>query len=266
MGTGGIFIIAIIRTGSRGGFLGLIAVGLFMLFGFTQIPRRLRIGAVAAATAGLFLVAGPSYWESMATLLNPKADYNWSGESDTGRMEVWKRGIGYMNGRPIFGVGVNAFAVAEGTISPIADRQDIGIGVKWSAAHNSFVEIGAELGYPGLIAFILLFVAAFRSLRGKGDSRAPPGSERFQRAVFAQTLTASLVGYLVTGFFLSQAYAAFVFITLGMVVAMACLPPSASAQPPLQRGLRRRSAPGGPSAGALTGRAHPAHDLRASRG
>jgi O-antigen ligase len=225
LAVGPVFIVAIIRTGSRGGFLGLIGVGLFMLFGFSQVPRRIRVATVAAATVGLIVIGGPSYWESMATLLNPKADYNWSGESESGRMEVWKRGIGYMNDRPILGVGVNAFPVAEGTISPLADRQALGFGLKWSAAHNSFVEIGSELGYPGLIGFVLLLVAGFKSLRQKSRGRPPrPGSEQYRRAVLAQTLSASLVGYIVAAFFLSQAYAALLFVSMGLIVALSTVP------------------------------------------
>jgi O-antigen ligase len=225
LGAGPVLILAIIRTGSRGGFLGLIGVGLYMLFGFSQVPRRVRIGTVAAATLGLITVAGPSYWESMATLLNPKADYNWSGESESGRMEVWKRGIGYMNDRPILGVGVNAFPVAEGTISPLADRQALGFGLKWSAAHNSFVEIGSELGYPGLICFVLLLVAGFKTLRGvTRGPRPPPGTEEHRRRVLAQTFAASLVGYVVTAFFLSQAYAALLYVSMGLIVALVNTP------------------------------------------
>lgn len=215
IGLTAVFLVAIVKTGSRGGFLAVLAVGLFLLFRYNAVRFRTRALILAAATFGFSLIAGPQYWDSMRTMLNPKADYNWSGNNDAGRMEVWKRGMGYMADRPILGVGVRNFTVAEGTISPIASRQDYGVGVKWSAAHNSFVEIGAELGVPGLILFVLLLWSGLAALRRIARSAAAAGWDRVES--LAQAFEGSLVAYLVAGFFLSQAYSAYLYITLGVI-------------------------------------------------
>lgn len=225
----GLFLMTIVRTGSRGAFIGLLAVALFLFLAFTAVRASTRIALTAAIVAGLLVVADPGYWTSMQTMLNPKADYNWSGQSDAGRMEVWKRGMGYMLRRPLTGVGVHAFAVAEGTISPLASRQEFGIGVKWSSAHNSFVQIGAELGVGGLLCFVGLLLGAWRTVRRLG--RAPPGVTA-REATLAQLLCASLLGYLVAGFFLSQAYAAYLYALLGMVVALSAVAPAPAAERP----------------------------------
>jgi len=82
----------------------------------------------------------------MHTIIKPEEDYNRTAEE--GRVKIWKRGIGYMMLHPVFGVGAANFPVAEGTISPLAGRTEVGLGVKWGAAHDSFVQIGAELGIP----------------------------------------------------------------------------------------------------------------------
>ena len=118
---------------------------------------------------------------------------------------------------PLTGVGVAAFPVAEGTISPIAYLQKEGIGVRWGAAHNSFVQIGAELGVPGLLAFVMLLFSVFRSLWRIG--RPPPWARRAAQdeEVMAQALTASMVGFLVSGFFVSQAYSAFMYSMYAIV-------------------------------------------------
>lgn len=216
-----IAIMTIVKTGSRGAFLGLLSVVGFMLFRFTAIPKRLRFGAVAAMALVLFVSATGTYWEMMRTLLNPTEDYNWSGNADGGRMEVWKRGVSYMLQNPVFGVGARAFPVAEGTISPLAGRQAYGIGLKWSAAHNSFVEIGAELGVGGLILFVLLLLTAFRACAAIG--RAPPAKKNGAvpaEAALGQALCATLVGYVVTGSFLSQAYGVYFYATLGIIAAL----------------------------------------------
>jgi len=215
----GLYLMTLLKTGSRGGFLGLIAVGLFVLLTFKALSTRVRIGSVVAGFLVLNIFGSDFFWKQMGTLLHPQDDYNWSG-NEQGRMEVWKRGMGYMWARPISGVGVRAFGVAEGTISPLASRQNLGIGVRWEAAHNSFVQIGAELGVPGLLAFIWLLVAAFLSLRPAARRRTDSDPEQRKCAAMAQALRACLIGYAVSGFFLSQAYAAFLYATLGLIVAL----------------------------------------------
>lgn len=222
-----ITIMTIVKTGSRGAFLGLIAVVAFMVLRFRTFSSKARYGVAAAVLSLLLLAGNETYWELMRTLLNPQEDYNWAGQSEGGRIEVWKRGIGYMLQRPLTGVGAHAFPVAEGTISPLAGRQAYGVGLKWSVAHNSFIEIGAELGVLGLICFVLLLMAAFRTCARLGRGEADPGGAGAARAALGQAFCATLVGYLVSGFFLSQAYSAYLYATLGIIIGLAKLAPVA---------------------------------------
>ena len=233
----GVFAIAIVRSGSRGGFVALIAVVLVILVAFRAIRARTRITAVACGVIVLFAVAGPKFWEMMGTILHPESDYNTSHES--GRLQIWKRGFGYMMSRPVFGVGANAFRVAEGTISEEAARQSVGRGFTWTAAHNSFVQIGAELGIPGLIAFCLLLVRLFRVCwrTGRRETQSP-------ETALAQATFASLVGYVVAGSFLSQAYSTFLYTLCAVVTALAFVAhgrsrPAASVERPLYFRYRR---------------------------
>jgi O-antigen ligase len=230
LGVSGLYLLVLLKTGSRGGFLGLIAIGLYVLLTFRALPARVRVVSVVAGFLVLNIFGSDFFWRQMGTLLHPQDDYNWVGKDETGRMEVWKRGIGYMWARPISGVGARAFGVAEGTISPLASRQDLGIGVRWTAAHNSFVQIAAELGVPGILAFIWLLVAAFRALGPPSRQRRGDDPDQRSRAAMAQALRASLIGYAVSGFFLSQAYASFLYATLGLIVALACISPRRSVQ------------------------------------
>lgn len=213
-----VLIKAIIKTGSRGAFLGLVAVTVYMTFQFHAFSKRVRYGGVAAMVVLLIFTAGDSYWETMSTILHPQDDYNWAGNADEGRMEVWKRGIGYMLQHPLLGVGANAFPAAEGTISPLAARQEYGVGLKWSAPHNSFVQLGAELGVVGLVCFLLLLSSAFLFCWRLGRT---PGGGGQAEAALGQALCATLVGYVVAGFFLSQAYAAYMYATYGIVLGLA---------------------------------------------
>lgn len=223
------FLLTLIKTGSRGGFIGLLVVCGYLLFSFTAVPKRTRINAVACCLTVLILFGGAQYWARMGTLLNPSEDYNWSGQSSDGRMEIWKRGVGYMLEKPITGVGPSAFYVAEGELSEMAALAELGIGFRWSAPHNSYVQIGAELGVVGLVAFLLLLTRTFTTSRA--FSRVPTGSteESQRRAALGQAFCASLLGFAVTSFFLTQAYAAFLYCTLAMVIGLTRIRPSTPA-------------------------------------
>ena len=204
------------RTGSRGGFLAFLAVAGYLLAGFRGIATSKRVGAVALLAILLVALAGDRYFARVQTILNPSADYNWRGKSETGRLEIWKRGIEYMMTYPVFGVGVGVFPMAEGILAPEArEQRQYGRNFKWSAAHNPFIQIGAELGVLGLIAFVALLVGAFRTL--STVRRGPPA----EAAVVAQILTACLVGFVVAACFSSQAYAPYLYTLLGMIVGLA---------------------------------------------
>src|SRR2546422_406927 len=199
---GGLAVLAVglIRSGSRGGFLALLAVTAFVLLGFTTIAARARLAGLVVILAVGAASASDQYWTQMQTIIHPDQDYNTT--SDAGRVKIWKRGLGYMMDRPVLGVGMNNFPVAEGTISPLARARQRGQGVRWGVAHNSFIQVAAELGIPGLLLFIGLIASAFASLRRVvRQFRNAPGAKDLSR--LAQSLMAALVGFIVGGFFLT---------------------------------------------------------------
>jgi O-antigen ligase len=226
------------KTGSRGGFLGFLAVTGYLLLRFKGISRARRVGAVAVLLILLATVASDAYFSRIQTILHPSADYNWGGRSETGRIEIWKRGIGYMVSHPVFGVGAAAFEIAEGTISAEARaKQRQGKSFEWSTAHNSLIQIGAELGVLGPVLFVALFVAAFRTL--SRARRGPVG----EATVFSQTLIASLLGFVVTAMFLSQAYSAYLYALLGMCLGLARIAFPVRARAPAAQPLFGRPVP-----------------------
>jgi O-antigen ligase len=217
LGALGVIVFSLTKTGSRGGFLGFIAVGAFMLFRFTALPARTRISSIVALVLGLVVVGSDKYWEMMSSILNPKEDYNMT--SDTGRMEIWKRGIGYMLENPILGVGPRNFSVAEGSGPRAKERMEMGIGTQDLAPHNSFVQVGAELGITGLVVFVLLLFRIFLALF-RIEQAAPPTGRAPPEVAMAQALEASMVGFCVSGFFLTQADAWYLYALIGMVMGL----------------------------------------------
>lgn len=213
----GILTLAFVNTGSRGGFVALVAVTAFVVVRYTGIALRWRIAATALVTVVVLVTASEQYWKQMSTILSD-ADYNRTDES--GRLQIWSRGVGYVLQYPILGVGPNNFQAAEGMLSVFSGRQQFGVGVRWNAPHNSYLQVGAELGLPGLAIFIVLIASAFTALRrSRRQERAlvRAGADRPQ---LAPALTASLIGFVVGAFFLSLAYSEILFTLIALAVGL----------------------------------------------
>ncbi len=210
------------KSGSRGGFVTLIAVVAVLLIFLHTVSLDKKIAFVAVVGLGLALAAPPGYWEKMATLTSPKEDYNWT--SQTGRKEVFLRGMGYMLSHPFTGLGINNFGRAEGMISERAQAQaeDPTLpGIKWSAAHNSYVQAGAEMGLPGLVVFLgLVFGSIFQCVKlRKRMPRSWGRGDQEQRFLLATSLylPVAIWAFAVGCFFVSFAYLDPIYVLVAFV-------------------------------------------------
>jgi O-antigen ligase len=237
------------KTGSRGAFVAAVIVGVYLLVLLKNVSifkRLLFVGVVGVAVA---VTAPPGYWDRMLTITEPTHDYNWTDVN--GRIEVAKRGLSYMTDHPLFGIGISNFPVAEGTISEKARTRVAGTGIRWAAAHNSYVQVGAELGIPGLMLWLALILGGIvgmhrlRSRMPKHWARGDP-EERFLYMT-ALYLPVALVGFGVSSFFVSFAYLDPIYIVAalmaGLYVAVEAklktLPAAAVAPAPSKGAVRR---------------------------
>jgi O-antigen ligase len=211
-----VLTLGFVWSGSRGGFVALSAVALFILLRYSAIPLRWRVAATALAALVVFATASDRYWQQMSTITSEN-DYNHT--SETGRLQIWKRGVDYMLANPLLGVGPDNFPAAEGTLSPLADRQQYGIGVRWNAPHDCFVQIGAETGVPGLLLFVAIFASAFTGLRRAGRAERHHATAT-GKAPLTPAITASLVGFVVGGVFLSLAYSEMLYTLIALAVGL----------------------------------------------
>lgn len=200
--------LAIARSGSRGAFVSLLVLIPAFLLMARHIAIRKRVLAIGAL-AGVLMIAAPfGYWEQMQTLMNPTDDYNWT--SETGRKAIVIRGFGYMKDHPVTGLGINNFSKAEWTLSDMAADQFRQAGIKGSAAHNTWLQAGAEMGVPGLILW-LVFVFGTMAAVMRQRARLPDSwrqGDPDQRVMFALAtyLPLSILGFALTSTFVSFAY------------------------------------------------------------
>ena len=211
--------VALARSGSRGAFLGLIGTGCALLFSLKRVSLVKRLGFVVIVVAGLTVAAPPGYWEQIGTVFSPTRDYNW--QSGEGRREIWRRGLGYMLDNPISGIGINNFERAEGTISDKARRSFAGDPIRWTSPHNSFLQVGAELGIPGLILWSSLVVGGIVGMTHlhRRLPRTWMYGDPEERFLYLATLhlPLALVGFAITAFFLSFAYLDLVYVLAAFV-------------------------------------------------
>ena len=213
---------AMARSGSRGGFLGLVAVGLSALFLVSGLSAARRFSFLGVTVLALVVAAPPGYWKQMRTIMAPEHDYNVT--STEGRTALIERGMAYMTDHPVFGIGIWNFARAECTISPKVAASRLNGPLRCTAPHNSFVQAGSELGVPGLIAFVSLLlggiIAPIRVRR-----RLPPwwrhgvAAERF---IYAATsfFPVAMIGFAVTSFFVTFAFADPVYLLAAFVTGL----------------------------------------------
>lgn len=210
------------RSGSRGGFIGLIAVSLAALLLVNGVSAGKRLAVLVIALTALAVAAPPGYWEQMGTILRPKEDYNYYDRE--GRKAVMERGIGYMNDYPVFGLGIGNFARAECTISPKISPSYTSGPLRCTPPHNSYLEAGAEMGYPGLVMWaslaLGLIIAPLR-FRRRMPRQMLQGTDA-ERFIYSATsyFAVAAVGFAITSFFVSFAWMDPVYFLAAILVGL----------------------------------------------
>lgn len=194
-------LLAILKSGSRGGVIALVVGAMVLVAGLRGSRRFLVFAAFIAAGFGGWQIAPPTFRERMMSMTSIGQDYN---ETEyTGRKQIWKRGRMYYRQHPIVGVGIGNFPVAEGRL-----LESVGQRGKWSAAHNAYVQAFAELGTIGGCLFVALLLVsvrrAFTLWRARDETYAPG-------------YLASLLAFCSSAYFLSHAYFYALFGLVGII-------------------------------------------------
>jgi O-antigen ligase len=214
-----IVFIVFVGCGSRGGVLALAAALIFALLRFSVLKLRWRVLGLAVIAAAFVFAAADQFWKRVDSVVAAEDDYNFT--SPTGRIQVWTRGIGYMTSRPILGVGAGNFSTAEGVLSEYARRaQQSGRGNKWSVAHNSYVQVGAELGVPGLVFFSAAILSAMLGLNRVATLSEHAGRPDSDLRALAQACLTGLIGFAVGATFLSLAYSDLLLALLAVALSI----------------------------------------------
>ncbi len=189
-----LMLIGVVITASRGGFLGLLAISLFLLIRSSGKARKYTLVALLVGATLIVATAPEAFSNRVSSIFALEQDYNLKDRS--GRKQVWENGLKMLIRHPFMGVGIGAFPIAHGDFS----NSKIHI-----APHNSFVQIAAELGLPGIALFLAIFITAFWYAR-KARRLARQATMDKEWEWIGAAIEASFVGFIVSGALLSHAY------------------------------------------------------------
>jgi putative inorganic carbon (hco3(-)) transporter len=213
-------LVVIFLTQSRGAFLGLTAsMGLPLLALFRRsvitwviVGGAAVVVAIVTPSATWTRFAGISKLTSTTTLA--EADPEGSARE---RWEIQKVAWKIYVDHPIFGVGLGGYPAANAAYAPNLGRRD---------THNTYLNLGAEVGTPGLVLWLSMVAATLTSARKARLARdAPIGT--------ADTiwLERAVIALLISGLFGTWANFTVLYIFLGMVWSASRLLPSGPDSP-----------------------------------
>jgi putative inorganic carbon (HCO3(-)) transporter len=192
----------IIGSSSRGAVVGGLAA--LMPMALRSRYKWKALGAIAVISLIGYLVMPPEFIER----------FNSAGEDGTSvsRLTRWKGGIDMMFDHPLLGVGYfNWPAYYPLHYEP---------GVRGALlSHNIFVQVGAEMGVTGLMVFLLMIFACLKMTgRIRAVAAANPQAAHYQH--LANGLDGALVGYLVSGFFVTVFFYPYFWVNLAFTAAL----------------------------------------------
>jgi len=213
----------VLKTGSRGGLLALVAMlGFFFLK--TTMAQRAAIVATVVTMGLILLFALPRttmqrYLMLVDSSVEQEAASNLDLEravgSSAARKDLLNNSLTLTAQHPLFGVGPGMFAASDADRAKAQGKQGM-----WLLTHNSYTEVASESGVPGFLLFVGALVSAYlvvRSiyLRAKADARFVA----IRNTAFCIML--ALIGFSICIFFAAMSYRYYLPSLVGLVVAFA---------------------------------------------
>ncbi len=211
-------VVAIGLTQSRGAFLGLAVLFIVWIFQRTSYQKIKNSSKKILLVMLIVLVSAvsfpQSYWQRMGEALE-------EGATGSGRTTVWPRALKMMVWHPQ-GVGPGCFTTVYGLYLSSGKFQatyDVARNRAWMTAHNSYILVGAELGFLGIIIYMAWLVGMYNVMKQKKKiiKDLHLNDRLFGFCSMAQL---SLIGFMIPAFFLSQSFSYILLTISGQIVAI----------------------------------------------
>jgi len=196
-----LMLAGLFATFSRGGFLGLVAAVVVLLW---KLGKRNRIAMVAvlmlAIVAAAFLAPG-GYTGRLESIFDSSKDLVGSSSM---RKEVLLRSLWVTLHSPFLGVGIGNFPI---------------VSIRGLVSHNSYTQVASEMGLVALTLFLMFLIVPYRRLKKLQEESA--AEKRHSRFYYLSIgLQASMIGGMVSTYFLSVAYEGYMYSLVGYAICL----------------------------------------------
>lgn len=222
----GMCFLAVIGSFSRGGMVTMVAMGAFL---WTKTNSKIASGVAMGVIALLAVSFAPQeYKDRIATAFDQfaeeesaYADENELDESFCLRVANWQVGWDMAVDSPVLGHGLRSIQNHDVATDFLSEHHVCAHKEKYRvrAAHNIYVEVMTDSGFPGLFLFVSIIVGSWiacgrmaRKTRGRADL--------LWAHDLASMLQVSITGYAMGGMLLSLAYYDGYFILVCMTVVL----------------------------------------------
>lgn len=196
-------VMTVLGASSRGSQLGLLIIGLFLMF---------RLKAGFKVFISLIVIIVLAYFILPEEQIQRFTDIGDDRNSLT-RLAYWKYGWQVILNHPLLGIGYDNWMSYA--------RFDMPGGI-WDGRiqlpHNIYIEVAAEAGILGFIGFLLMVIYAF-VLNARSRIMALQNNNKLYYFL-TYGLDMGLVGYLVAGTFVTVFYYPFFWVQISFIVAL----------------------------------------------
>jgi len=213
----GVDLFAFVLTQSRGGIIGLVCglLAAVVLAGRARARILVLVLAFVAGALGYYLGYKPAH------VFQSGQNGGLNGAS-SGRLDLWHVALLVFEGHPLGGVGLGNFPTVEPsyathTVNLTMVRQ---IVREQLVAHNTYLQLAAELGLVGLGLFLAI-IALPLCLAGRALSRLE--LELPELEFHVRGLVAGTVGLLIAYVFLSAEFEKPLWLLLGLLASVPVL-------------------------------------------
>ena len=193
-------VVGSIASSSRGALLGMSVIALWML---ARSKYKVRSFVTLIVAGAIFLAIIPP--EQISRISSSGSD-----RTSVTRLTYWRHGIEIAKTHPVLGVGYGSWVRYYGEHYPPPVQ----------LPHNIFIECVSELGFSGLIVLILLIAGSFTLNRRTRALARRFGSDGHFPTELAWGFDGAMIGFVVSGSFVTVLYYPYLWVNLGFTVAL----------------------------------------------
>ena len=196
----------VVATYSRSGLLATIVTIVICIWEFGIRGRRTTV-LVSAVLAGFValgvVVVTPHYLVRVESMFRGNIEGSGDRNSLAARKELLKESLMIMVKHPLLGIGPGNFPSYTQT---------------WLVVHNTYAELGAETGLPGLSLYVLMLILSLRKIKKVRKLPGYKSSEDIR--LWTSALWAAMAAYIAGAMFASTEYNLFPYFMVGYICAV----------------------------------------------